>query len=168
MPLFSFSRCSQSLLVRMRLRMNISSLSWASIAFFLEGLADRLDGDEGSGVDAVTFGFGFGRGRGRLALDIFTGNDAWEIPRIEEVIRKSRASISMASSPVIFKRTKAKTALRARQSSPDNDSETAGTANGDDSPSTLATKLKIKVKKKPRSRLSFGGDDDEVCVHNAH
>lgn len=73
-----------------------------------------------------------------------------------------------STSPVIFKRTKAKTAVRARQSSPDNNAETAGTEAGDDSPRTLATKLKNKVKKKPRSRLSFGGDDDEVCVHNAH
>jgi GC-rich sequence DNA-binding factor len=37
-----------------------------------------------------------------------------------------------------------------------------------DSPSTLATKLKNKARKsKPRSRLSFGGDDDEVCVLGA-
>jgi GC-rich sequence DNA-binding factor len=70
--------------------------------------------------------------------------------------------------PFIFKRTKAKTAQRTRQSSPDNDTETAGAATGDDSPSTLATKLKNRVKKKTKSRLSFGGDEDEVSVRNSH
>lgn len=63
--------------------------------------------------------------------------------------------------PVIFKRTKAKKALRTRDSSPGNDTETSGTTTGVDSPSTLAAKLKNKVKKKTKSRLSFGGDEDE-------
>jgi GC-rich sequence DNA-binding factor len=87
-----------------------------------------------------------------------------------EVIQKSRVTFSesMTSTPsVIFKRTKAKTAQRTRQSSPDNATETAGTETGDDSPSTLATKLKNRIKKKPKSRLSFGGDE-EVGVRIAH
>ncbi|KAF5375932.1 hypothetical protein D9615_008279 [Tricholomella constricta] len=62
--------------------------------------------------------------------------------------------------PVIFKRTKAKPGQRTRQASPEHDAEKAA---GDDSPSTLATKLKNKVKRaKPKSQLSFGGDDEET------
>ena len=72
------------------------------------------------------------------------------------------------SSPVIFKRTKSKPAQRTRPSSPDHDHDNGTIATDQDSPSTLATKLKNKVKKsKPKSRLSFGGDDDEVCVLSA-
>ncbi|KAF8171926.1 nineteen complex-related protein 2-domain-containing protein [Mycena galopus ATCC 62051] len=68
----------------------------------------------------------------------------------------------MSDSPLIFKR-KSKPA-RARQSSPEPESN--DTAN--ESPSTLATRLKNKAKRaKPKSRLSFGADDDEVCVLNA-
>ncbi|KAF8158053.1 nineteen complex-related protein 2-domain-containing protein [Crassisporium funariophilum] len=71
----------------------------------------------------------------------------------------------MASTPpVIFKRSKAKATVRARLTSPENDSEKAEekTENGGESPSTLATKLKNKIKRaKPKSRLSFGGDEDE-------
>lgn len=76
----------------------------------------------------------------------------------------------MASTPpLIFKRTKAKPAQRARQTSPDNDTESGPQTTEDDSPSILITKLKNKVKRaKPKSRLSFGGDEDEVCVLNAH
>lgn len=69
-----------------------------------------------------------------------------------------------SSSPVIFKRTKAKHTARARDASPEN--ETDKTSNtGEDSPSTLALKLKNKIKRnKAKSRLSFGGDEDEVRV----
>lgn len=79
------------------------------------------------------------------------------------------STLTMSSTPpLIFKRTKSKPAQRTRQSSPDNAKAEEATETGEDSPSTLATKLKNKVKRsKPKSRLSFGGDDDEVCVLNA-
>ncbi|EDR13826.1 uncharacterized protein LACBIDRAFT_309262 [Laccaria bicolor S238N-H82] len=69
----------------------------------------------------------------------------------------------MASdSTLIFKRKKAKSAQRTRDASPDNDSATTAQGTGDESPSILATKLKNKVKRaQPKSRLSFGGADDE-------
>jgi GC-rich sequence DNA-binding factor len=75
----------------------------------------------------------------------------------------------MSDNPVIFKRSsKAKLGQRARQKSPDaNDTPSDFTSQtGDESPITLASKLKDKAKRsKPKSRLSFGGDDDtEVCV----
>jgi GC-rich sequence DNA-binding factor len=72
------------------------------------------------------------------------------------------------SSPVIFKRSKPKPGQRARQKSPNaNDTASDFTSPAEDgSPITLASKLKNKVKRsKPKSRLSFGGEDDtEVCV----
>jgi GC-rich sequence DNA-binding factor len=70
----------------------------------------------------------------------------------------------MASTgPVIFKRSKPKPTGRARQASPDNTSEQSGDTAEEESPSILATKLKNKVKRaKPKSRLSFGGDEEEV------
>jgi GC-rich sequence DNA-binding factor len=70
--------------------------------------------------------------------------------------------------PLAFKRTKAKPAQRTRQPSSDIDAEISSTAAVDESPSTLATKLKNKVKKRPKARLSFGGDEDEVCVCISH
>jgi len=77
----------------------------------------------------------------------------------------------MSDSPVIFKRSKLKAGQRAREQSPDtNDAASDVTSQaGDDSPITLASKLKNKAKRsKPKSRLSFGGDDDnEVCVFTA-
>jgi GC-rich sequence DNA-binding factor len=73
-----------------------------------------------------------------------------------------------STSPVIFKRAKAKTAQRTRHSLPDNDTETAATETEEGAPDTLATKLKNKAKKRPKSRLSFGADEDEVGVRNAH
>ncbi|KAJ6508474.1 nineteen complex-related protein 2-domain-containing protein [Mycena sanguinolenta] len=61
------------------------------------------------------------------------------------------------STPLIFKR-KSKPTARARQSSPEPESN--DTAN--ESPSTLATRLKNKAKRsKPKSRLSFGADEEE-------
>ncbi|TDL23255.1 hypothetical protein BD410DRAFT_787584 [Rickenella mellea] len=63
------------------------------------------------------------------------------------------------STPTFLKkRVKSKT-VRARASSPTNDA----TENGDSeaSPSTLASKLKNKQKARAKSRLSFGGDDEE-------
>lgn len=75
----------------------------------------------------------------------------------------------MSDSSVIFRRPlKQKPGQRARQKSPDaNDSASDLTSQaGDESPITLASKLKNKAKRsKPKSRLSFGGEGDtEVCV----
>lgn len=68
------------------------------------------------------------------------------------------------SSPVIFKRSKAKPTARARENSPENGTEKA-TETAEDSSSTLALKLKNKIKRtKVKSRLSFGGDEEEVRV----
>jgi len=70
--------------------------------------------------------------------------------------------------PVIFRR-KAKPATRTRQTSPEN-GDTDANETAENSPSTLAIKLKNKIKKtsKTKSRLSFGGDDnDEVRVSNS-
>jgi GC-rich sequence DNA-binding factor len=81
-------------------------------------------------------------------------------------------------SPVVFKRkgTAAKPVQRVRERSP------TGTGTEDvvpletgaeESPSTLATKLRKKVQRsKPKSKLSFGGDDEvrffmlfQLCAH---
>ncbi|KAJ6621800.1 nineteen complex-related protein 2-domain-containing protein [Mycena sp. CBHHK59/15] len=63
----------------------------------------------------------------------------------------------MSTPPLIFKR-KSKPTARARQSSQEPDSN--DTAN--ESPSTLASKLRNKAKRaKPKSRLSFGAEEDE-------
>lgn len=62
-------------------------------------------------------------------------------------------------SPVIFKRkaNAVKPLPRARERSP----ETGTQESVEESPSTLATKLKKKIQKsKPKSKLSFGGDDE--------
>ncbi|KAF9483419.1 hypothetical protein BDN70DRAFT_873928 [Pholiota conissans] len=67
-----------------------------------------------------------------------------------------------SDSPVIFKRSKAKPAVRARAISPDADAKLTAIQTAEDSPTTLATKLKNKIKKtKTKSRLSFGGDEEE-------
>ncbi|KAJ7784341.1 nineteen complex-related protein 2-domain-containing protein [Mycena metata] len=61
------------------------------------------------------------------------------------------------STPLFFKR-KSKPTVRPRASSPEPESNDTG----NESPSTLATRLKNKAKRaKPKSRLSFGADDDE-------
>jgi hypothetical protein len=76
---------------------------------------------------------------------------------------------SSMDSPVIFKRkgNAAKPVQRVREKSPEVQSETdtdGGSAPEtavEESPSTLATKLKKKIQKsRPKSRLSFGGDDE--------
>jgi GC-rich sequence DNA-binding factor len=70
----------------------------------------------------------------------------------------------MEEAPVTFKRKGAKFAQRSRPTEADAASEvasdTAGT--GEDSPSVLATKLKNKLKTriKPKSKLSFGAEED--------
>ncbi|OBZ68655.1 hypothetical protein A0H81_11197 [Grifola frondosa] len=66
---------------------------------------------------------------------------------------------------VVFKRSRTKHAQRSRVSTP-NPGESQPeleAANGEVSPSTLATKLKNKVKARaqPKSPLSFGGNDEE-------
>ncbi|KAH7914293.1 nineteen complex-related protein 2-domain-containing protein [Hygrophoropsis aurantiaca] len=68
----------------------------------------------------------------------------------------------MVDSPVIFKRTKRKAGQRTRDASPDHAEITSMPADGgEESPITLASKLKNKVKRtQPKSRLSFGGDDE--------
>lgn len=75
----------------------------------------------------------------------------------------------MDSTPVIFKRKSSavKASKRTREKSPEE-----YTTSGDDSreavdetPSSLANKLKKKTQKsKTKSRLRFGGDEDEVRV----
>lgn len=75
-------------------------------------------------------------------------------------------SPAMAELSVVFKRTKSKPVPRARERSPDGtDAAEISAANittgAEDSPSTLATKLKNKAKRsKPKARLSFGGDNE--------
>lgn len=61
--------------------------------------------------------------------------------------------------PVIFKRSKSKPAQRARQVT-DKDDEHAVQETAEESPSTLASKLKNKAKRAKKSKLSFGGDDE--------
>ncbi|KAI0916948.1 hypothetical protein AcW2_007207 [Taiwanofungus camphoratus] len=72
----------------------------------------------------------------------------------------------MSDAPVVFRRTKPKHAPRARVPTPDVvDSNASGreAADLEESPSTLAMKLKkkLKTREKPKSRLSFGGEEEE-------
>ena len=68
---------------------------------------------------------------------------------------------SDSTQPLIFKRNKTKPTVRTRQTSPENETDVNASATADDSPSTLATKLKNKVKRtRPKSRLSFGADEE--------
>ena len=76
--------------------------------------------------------------------------------------------------PIIFKRNKPKPARRARQVSPEQERDGGNSSTGDatpsgdaqdESPATLATKLKNKMKRpKTKSKLSFGGPDEEVSL----
>lgn len=64
----------------------------------------------------------------------------------------------MSDSPIVFKRTKSKPATRTRaagESQPE-------VADSEDAPSTIATKLKkqIKTRAKPKTQLSFGGEEE--------
>ncbi|EIN12920.1 hypothetical protein PUNSTDRAFT_97886 [Punctularia strigosozonata HHB-11173 SS5] len=68
----------------------------------------------------------------------------------------------MSDAPVIFKRTKSKVAQRARTSNAENNEENPPDDDSSESPSTLATKLKKKARSKTKSRLSFGGPDEDV------
>ncbi|KAJ6462024.1 nineteen complex-related protein 2-domain-containing protein [Mycena vitilis] len=64
----------------------------------------------------------------------------------------------MSESTPLFIKRKSKPTVRARASSPEPESNDTG----NESPSTLATRLKNKAKRaKPKSRLSFGADEDE-------
>ncbi|EMD40093.1 hypothetical protein CERSUDRAFT_81377 [Gelatoporia subvermispora B] len=67
----------------------------------------------------------------------------------------------MADVPVIFKKAKSKPGVRGRTSTPDITDATVDSESREESPSTLATKLKKKSRAKPKSRLSFGGDEPE-------
>ncbi|KAH9936526.1 GCFC-domain-containing protein [Fomitopsis serialis] len=72
----------------------------------------------------------------------------------------------MADAPVVFKKTKTKSSQRSRVSTPvvadsTGDDQTADVEDAE-SPSILATKLKkkLKTREKPKSRLSFGADEE--------
>ena len=68
---------------------------------------------------------------------------------------------SDSTQPLIFKRNKTKPTVRTRQTSPENETDVTASATAEDSPSTLATKLKNKVKRmRPKSRLSFGEEEE--------
>lgn len=68
-----------------------------------------------------------------------------------------------STSPVIFRRTKAKPAARTRPTTPESTKDEISQENSEEAPITLATKVKNKVKKsRPRSKLSFGGEEEEV------
>lgn len=67
-----------------------------------------------------------------------------------------------STQPLIFKRKKTKPTVRARQTSPEYDTDAITSATADDSPSTLVTKLKNRVKRtKPKSHLSFGEEEED-------
>lgn len=64
----------------------------------------------------------------------------------------------MSDSPIVFKRTKSKPSTRTRTE----DESQLEVADSEETPSTIATKLKkqIKTRAKPKARLSFGGDEE--------
>ena len=75
--------------------------------------------------------------------------------------------VTMSGAPIVFKRTKSKPSQRARPVASDlNDelqaSSSEVTATEEDSPGAVAKglKKKLKTRSKPRSGLSFGGDDE--------
>ncbi|EIW80893.1 GCFC-domain-containing protein [Coniophora puteana RWD-64-598 SS2] len=65
-------------------------------------------------------------------------------------------------SPVVFKRSKARPGQRTREKSPDAAAAANASLNeAEDSPITLASKLRNKTKRaKPKAKLSFGGDNE--------
>ncbi|KAH9841721.1 nineteen complex-related protein 2-domain-containing protein, partial [Rhodofomes roseus] len=72
----------------------------------------------------------------------------------------------MADAPVVFRKSKPKNVQRSRVSTPDavestGDGQTADVEDAEP-PSVLATKLKkkLKTREKPKSRLSFGADEE--------
>ncbi|GBE83032.1 nineteen complex-related protein 2-domain-containing protein [Sparassis latifolia] len=71
----------------------------------------------------------------------------------------------MTEPPVVFKRSSKKHAQRGRVSTPEvvgeKEKEGDRAAGSEQSPSMLATKLKNKLRAKPKTRLSFGGDEEE-------
>lgn len=69
----------------------------------------------------------------------------------------------MAEQPVTFKKKRTKRSQRAREQDVDAEPTSEATADtGEESPSTLATQLKnkLKTRNKPKSRLSFGVDEE--------
>ena len=68
--------------------------------------------------------------------------------------------------PVMFKRKSAKHAARSRamdvDAVPNETASNSAAGTGDESPSVIASKLKNKLKSrnKPKTKLSFGGDED--------
>lgn len=75
-------------------------------------------------------------------------------------IRHNVERSTMADTPIIFKRNKAKHVQRARDGSPEASQQTTETNSNEPSMSVLSTKLKNKAKRgsKPKTALSFGGD----------
>jgi hypothetical protein len=147
----------------------------AKLCVALEG--GDCAGDDGTLELAITenaaLGFATGRGLGRGRADMVGEKQiAWEIclvwpllPRIT-IIDPS----IMNSSSVIFKKSRSRPGQRAREKSPDGVSQTASERAGsaEESPLALASKLKNKAKRtKPKSTLSFGGDE-EVRVFTSY
>lgn len=120
-------------------------------------------------------GRGFGRGRAGAGSDMAINEVGVRgkitVPRTSCRSHVDSAQARMTSPPpLIFKRTKSKPAQRKRDASPEDvairekKENTEKGGDSEESPSILAAKLKSKVKKnKAKSKLSFGGDDDEVC-----
>lgn len=128
------------------------------------------DDEPAATLDNELTGFWTGRGRGRgamgccISVRIFLQIEQ-RISRGLEISAKSRNIIVMDPPPVLFKRkgTVSKPSQRSKEIPRSNvvDSE----ANVEESPSILATRLKKKIQKsRPKSRLSFGGEDEEVRV----
>lgn len=188
-PLSICSSFFQVCAVLLRLRIKISS---STCIEGLDGAIDELAAgcwlEDASFAEVFGFGFGLGRGRGLLAagsdiskriyfvnynnLSVYFSTTYLEIERSTELEFKMNvfdASVATAWDidpdgkralilPSMFKKKSKPVATpRTRDTSPEN-----GTTQAEESPSTLATKLK-KAKRKPKARLSFGGDD-EVCV----
>jgi GC-rich sequence DNA-binding factor len=70
----------------------------------------------------------------------------------------------MSDSPIVFKRTKSKPSQRSRSIASELQDETQPssaevTGTDEESHSTIAAKIK-KQRKKPKSALSFGGNDE--------
>lgn len=74
----------------------------------------------------------------------------------------------MSDPPLTFKRSKNKRSQRTRGVDVEEPTSEAAADTGEESPSSLATKLKnkLRTRNKPKTKLSFGVDD-EVRVHTA-
>lgn len=84
------------------------------------------------------------------------------------LVSSSSSPAAMADAPIKFKRSRTKQATTRNRDSPapnDESSSNVGeSADNSPSPAAVAAKLKSKVKQrgKPKTALSFGGDDEEV------